>query len=292
MSLTKVVNFMPPNKVFTQLFMEYEIKPKEKLNLGLEELWQYRELFYFFTWRDVKVKYKQTFLGFTWAILQPLLMMVIFSVFFGSALHVPSENLPYPVFVFSGLLLWNIFASGITAAGNSMVSNSNIIKKIYFPRLIIPISSVLVSLFDFLMASLIFVMMLLYYQVSIRFFHLLVFIPISILLTAIATFGTGTLLAALNIKYRDFRYIIPFLVQSLLFITPVIYPISMLEHEWLKHLVALNPMYAAVTLFRSGFIDVPMQISLLLISICSTLFFFIIGLYYFRKTEAYFADLA
>lgn len=278
--------------MFTKLFMEYEIKPKEKLNLGLEELWQYRELFYFFTWRDVKVKYKQTFLGFTWAILQPLLMMVIFSVFFGQALNVPSENLPYPVFVFSGLLLWNIFASGITAAGNSMVSNSNIIKKIYFPRLIIPISSVLVSLFDFLMASIVFIAMLLYYQISVDLFNALVLIPISILLTTSATFGVGTLLAALNIKYRDFRYIIPFLVQSLLFITPVIYPISMLKHEWLKLVAALNPMYAAVTLFRSAFIDSPMQINLLIISICSTFFFFIAGLYYFRKTESYFADIA
>lgn len=274
------------------LNIEYEIKPKEKLNLGLAELWQYRELFYFFTWRDIKVKYKQTFLGFAWAVLQPFFMMVIFSLFFGQALKVPSENLPYPIFVFSGLILWNIFSTGITAAGNSMVSNANIIKKIYFPRLIIPLSSVLVSLFDFFMAFLIFIVMLVYYQLPVNVFKLILFIPTGILICCIATFGLGTLLAALNIKYRDFRYIIPFLVQSLLFITPVIYPVSMLSHEWLKYIVALNPMYAAVTIFRSGFVTTPMEYNLLLVSLGSALFFFFVGLYYFRNTEAYFADLA
>lgn len=271
--------------------MEYEIKPREKLNLGLEELWQYRELFYFFTWRDVKVKYKQTALGFAWAILQPLLMMVVFSLFFGRELHVPSDGLPYPVFVFSGLLLWNIFSSGLTAAGNSMVANANIIKKIYFPRLIIPLSSVLVSLFDFMVAALIFIVLLIYYHVPVHAVRLL-YVPLGILLTCICTFGLGTLLAALNIKYRDFRYVIPFLVQSLLFITPVIYPVSMLSREWLKYIVAFNPMYAAITLFRSGFADTVLVPDLLLISLCSSLVLFITGLYYFRKTEIYFADLA
>ena len=149
--------------------MEYEIKPERNFNLGLRELWHYRELFYFFTWRDIKVKYKQTFLGFTWAVLQPFFTMVIFSLFFGSALNVPSQNVPYPIFVFSGLLLWTIFSSGIATAGNSMVTNANIIKKIYFPRLIIPISTVLVSLFDFLMAAIIFVAMLIYYSLHLSF---------------------------------------------------------------------------------------------------------------------------
>src|SRR5712675_1194851 len=147
--------------------VEYEIKPAGSLSLGLKELWEFRELFYFFTWRDIKVKYKQTVLGFAWAILQPLLMTGIFSVFFGKALNVPSDFIPYPVFVYSGLLLWNIFSTGITGAGNSMVTNSNIIKKIYFPRLIIPASSVLVALFDFAAAFLIFVGLLIYYQVPV-----------------------------------------------------------------------------------------------------------------------------
>ena len=167
--------------------MEYEIKPHEKLSLGIAELWQYRELFYFFTWRDVKVKYKQTVLGFAWAVLQPFFMMLIFSLFFGRALNVPSENIPYPVFVFSGLLLWNIFSTGITAAGNSMISNANIIKKIYFPRLIIPISSVLVSLFDFFMAALIFICILFYYHIEINVARAFIFIPTGIIVTCIST---------------------------------------------------------------------------------------------------------
>ena len=272
--------------------MEYEIKPEEKLSLGVAELWHYRELFYFFTWRDIKVKYKQTVLGFTWAVLQPFFMMVVFSLFFGQALKVPSDNLPYPVFVFSGLILWNIFSSGVTSAGNSMVSNANIIKKIYFPRLIIPISSVLVSVFDFLMSVIIFAGMLLFYHIHIDALKIIIFAPAGIIVTCIATFGMGTFLAALNIKYRDFKYIIPFMVQSLLFITPVIYPVSILSHEWLKFIVALNPMYAAVSLFRSGIIDAPLQLNLVVISLCSGLTTLIVGLYYFRKTEAYFADLA
>lgn len=272
--------------------MEYEIKPKEKFSLGLRELWQYKELFYFFTWRDVKVKYKQTTLGFAWVILQPFFMMVIFSLFFGKGLNIPSENIPYPLFVFSGLILWNVFSVGVTVAGNGMISNANIIKKIYFPRLIIPISSVLVSLFDFLMAFLIFIGLLIYYQFHINFINFLIYVPLGIIVTSVSTFGMGTLLAALNIKYRDFRYVIPFLVQALLFITPVIYPISILTNEWVKYIVAFNPMYSAITLFRHGIIDVPVDMNLILISLLSSILCFIIGLYYFRKTENYFADLA
>jgi lipopolysaccharide transport system permease protein len=272
--------------------VEYEIKPNNKTNLGISELWQYRELFYFFTWRDIKIKYKQTVLGFAWALLQPCLMALIFSLFFGNALAVPSENIPYPIFVFSGLLLWNIFSSGISSAGNSMVTNANIIKKIYFPRLIIPISSILVSLFDFLIAFVLFIAMIVYYQITLSPIHLFIFIPLGVILTCMATFGLGLLLAALNIKYRDIKYIIPFLVQTLLFMTPVIYPVSILKYTFLKYLVALNPMYAPITLFRSGFTHTTPEFNLLLISLTSSLLFFVGGLYYFRKTEAYFADLA
>jgi lipopolysaccharide transport system permease protein len=270
----------------------YEIKPERSFGLGFKELWSFRELLYFFTWRDIKVKYKQTALGFAWAILQPLLMMLIFSIFFGKALNVPSENIPYPVFVFSGLLLWNVFASGLNNAGNSMVSNANIIKKIYFPRLIIPISAVIVSLFDFIMASVIFIALLIYYHIDIDLSKVIIFMPLGLLMATIATIGVGTLLAALNIKYRDFRYIIPFLIQVLLFITPVIYPVTILPKMWMKYLVALNPMYGAIELFRSGIIDIRVNYELVIISCISTLVFFTVGLFYFKKTESYFADLA
>lgn len=272
--------------------IEYEIKPKNKLTIGINELWQYRELFYFFTWRDIKIKYKQTVLGFAWAVLQPFLMMIIFTVFFGKALNVPSDNIPYPVFVFSGLLLWNIFSSGISGAGNSMVSNANIINKIYFPRLIIPISAVLVSLFDFVMAFLVFIVMIIYYQVSINFILFIPLLFLSILITAISTFGIGSLLAALNIKYRDFRYIIPFMVQALLFLTPVIYPVSIVSKVWFKYILALNPMYSAIELFRHSIIQKSLDFNLIIISISSAVILLLTGVIYFRKTESYFADLA
>jgi lipopolysaccharide transport system permease protein len=273
--------------------MEYEIKPHEKLSLGIKELWQYRELFFFFTWRDIKVKYKQTFLGFLWAILQPLLLMFIFSLP-GKALNIPSEGMPYSLFAFSGLILWLVFSSGISNAGNSMINNANIIKKIYFPRLIIPISSILVSLFDFLMAFIVFAGMLVYYKINIDFTRFFLFLPASVAITAISTFGTGSLLAALNIKYRDFRYVIPFLVQAMIFVTPVIYPVSIIaeRYTWAKYIFALNPMYGAIELFRAGFTHAILVKDLLLLSFGSGVVFFMIGLYYFRKTEFYFADVA
>jgi lipopolysaccharide transport system permease protein len=275
--------------------MQYEIKPKEKLNLGLGEMWQYRELFYFFTWRDIKVKYKQTVLGFLWAILQPLVMTALLSFSLGSIISSYGKlTIPYPLFVMSGLVIWNIFSAGLANAGNSMVTNANIIKKIYFPRLIIPISAVIVSLFDFLMAFIVFIGMLFYYHDQFSL-NLLLFIPVllvSVFITSITTFGMGSLLAALNIKYRDFRYIIPFMIQALLFVTPVIYPVSIISKPVLKYLVACNPMYGAVELFRYSIVQRPLDTTLLVISFSSALLFFIAGLYYFRKTEAYFADLA
>jgi lipopolysaccharide transport system permease protein len=275
--------------------MQYEIKPKEKLNLGLGEMWQYRELFYFFTWRDIKVKYKQTALGFLWAILQPLVMTALLSFSLGSIISSYGKlTIPYPLFVMSGLVIWNIFSAGLANAGNSMVTNANIIKKIYFPRLIIPISAVIVSLFDFLMAFIVFIGMLVYYHDQFSL-NLLLFIPVllvSVFITSITTFGMGTLLAALNIKYRDFRYIIPFMIQALMFVTPVIYPVSIISKPVLKYLVACNPMYGAVELFRYSIVQGPLDTTLLAISFSAALLFFITGLYYFRKTEAYFADLA
>lgn len=270
----------------------YEIKPPKELSLNLKELWQYRELFYFFTWRDIKVKYKQTVLGFAWAILQPFFMMIIFSIFFGKMLNVPSDNIPYPIFSYSGLLLWNIFSSGINNAGNSMVTNANIIKKIYFPRLIIPISAIMVSLFDFIIAFFIFIGMLIYYQTTISIVEFILLFILSVFITYISTIGLGSLLASLNIKYRDFRYVIPFLIQALFFLTPVIYPISIMKYEWLKYIFSLNPMYAPIELFRHAIILQPLNINLMMISITSAIVFFFIGIYYFRKTEAYFADLA
>ncbi len=269
-----------------------EIKPKLAFSLNLKELVEYKELFYFFTWRDIKVKYKQTTLGLLWAILQPLSMMVIFTFFIGKTMQVPSDNMDYPIFAFSGLILWTVFSSGITSAGNSMISNSQIIKKIYFPRLVIPISSILVSVFDFLIAFLVFVVLIVVYQQPIDVLKAFIFWPTGLFVTVIATFGPGCLLAALNVKYRDFRYVIPFLVQALLFLTPVIYPISIVSNSGLKYFLALNPMYAAITLFRMPMMKGLVDPTLLWISLLSGVILFFIGLGYFRKTEMYFADLA
>lgn len=276
--------------------IEYIIRPPGKLSLNLKELWQYRELFYFFTWRDIKVKYKQTVLGFLWAILQPLLMMVVFVLFFAKALNIPTDNIPAPIFYYSGLLLWIVFSSGVSGAGNSMVSNANIIKKIYFPRLIIPISSILTAVFDFLMALILFFGLLLYYSIDgyeINMFKLLLYLPLGLILTVFTAFGLGSLIAALNVKYRDFRYIIPFFIQFLLFLTPVIYPVSIFEGSWIESLLSLNPMTGAITLSRSAFISGnAVDWSMIGLSIFSATILFFIGVYYFRKTEAYFADLA
>jgi lipopolysaccharide transport system permease protein len=272
--------------------IEYEIGPPKKIGLGLGELWEHRELLYFFTWRDIKVKYKQTLLGFLWAVLQPLLLTLIFSFSLGKLLSSNwHEELNYPVYVLSGLVLWGIFSSGVSGAGNSMVTNANIIKKIYFPRLIIPISAVLVSLFDFFMALPVFVGVLLYYH---TWFHLTAFayIPLAIFLTCLSTFGIGTWLSALNIKYRDFRYVIPFLIQALLFLSAVLYPIGQTNVVLFKYLLALNPMSAALDLFRMSISGNIPDTTFFLLSAASACICFFTGLYYFRKTEYYFADLA
>jgi lipopolysaccharide transport system permease protein len=272
--------------------MEYEIKPISKLSLGIKELWEFRELFYFFTWKDIKVKYKQTFLGVLWAVLQPFMLMLVFTLFFGNALGVPTDNnTPYPVFVFSGLLIWNIFSSGLSNASGSMASNAGIIKKIYFPRLIIPISSILVALFDFLMAFIIYIGILLYYRQPISP-KIIIYLPLSIAITILSTFGLGTGLAALTIKYRDFRYVIPFLIQLLLFLTPVIYPVSIIKYEWAKAILLLNPITGAIDLFRASITHAPLNIPLVVSSICISILLFVAGIVYFRKTEYYFADLA
>ena len=272
--------------------MEIEIKPQEKLSIGFKELWEYRELFYFFTWRDIKVKYKQTLLGFLWAILQPLFMTIVFTVFIGDTITAKTQlAIPYPVFALSGMLLWGIFSGGMSNAANSMVNNANIIKKIYFPRLIIPISAILVALVDFFIALVIFIALLIIYKIDINYIAIL-YLPLSILITCLSAMGCGTLLAALNIKYRDVRYIIPFLVQGLLFLTPVLYPINISSNPIAQFILKLNPLSGALELMRGLFVGYSINFETVIISSITSVFLFIIGVLYFRKTESYFADLA
>jgi lipopolysaccharide transport system permease protein len=275
-----------------ELQEEVVIERGDRFELQLKELWHYRELFYFFTWRDVKVKYKQTALGVLWVVIQPILMVLIFTLFFGRTLKFDSGALPYPVFVFSGLLLWNFFSSSINAAGNSMITNSTVIKKIYFPRVIIPVSSILVSCIDFIIAFIVFIGTMIYYRVEVDFLQLIIFWPMAIVFMLMGTLGISCWLAALMVKYRDFRHVIPFGLQLALFISPVIYPTAVSGLKWVNYLLALNPMYCAINFFRTPFYGQAMDTVSLAISTVSVLFFLALGIYYFKKTEAYFADIS
>jgi lipopolysaccharide transport system permease protein len=278
------------DKVIALEQTETTIKPPAGVKINFKELWQYRELFYFFTWRDIKIKYKQTVLGIAWALLQPLAMMLLFTFIFSRTLKLDfSVNTSYPVFVLSGIIIWNLFNGSVSHAGESMIENSAIIKKTYFPRLIIPCSAILVNLFDFVMAFLIFIAICLFYQ-PIEWTAALYF-PAAILLCLFAAFGTGSLLSALNVKFRDFRYALPFLLQLLFFASQVIYPVNAIPNESLKYLLAVNPVNAAIELFRAPLTGINPDITMVLIGILSSFFLCVAGILYFRKTESYFADI-
>jgi lipopolysaccharide transport system permease protein len=270
---------------------ELRIEPPKKLSFGFKELWLYRELFYFFTWRDVKVRYKQTALGILWVLIQPALTVTIFTIFFGRALKIPSGGIPYPVFVFSGLLFWNAFSASVVNAGTSMISNAPIIKKIYFPRLIIPLSNLLVALVDWSIAFMLFIIITFVYSVEVSWLQALFYWPLATMVMLVGTAGVSCWLAALNVKYRDFRYVIPFALQVMLFLTPVIYPINILNYPGLQYVLALNPMYAVIELFRFPLLQ-QSNLILLTISLSSSVLFLLVGIYYFKSTEHYFADLA
>lgn len=269
---------------------EQIIDSEQRSIVNWKELWRYRELFYFFTWRDVKIKYKQTALGFLWAVLQPVLMMLIFTLF-ARTLSIDSKGIPYELYVFSGLLIWNIFSTGLLGASNSIVNNSLIIKKIYFPRLVIPVSSILVSLFDFMMAMILLVPMLLWFRQPVSASAIYLW-PLAIVVAVLATMGLGCWLAALNIKYRDFRYVIPFVIQVMFFVSSVIYPVTMVQNTTLRYILSASPIYAAIELFRVPITGVWPDSTYMIISLGSGLFFLVFGLFYFRRTEEVFADLA
>jgi lipopolysaccharide transport system permease protein len=266
------------------------IRPNPGFSLGLKELWQYRELFYFFTWRDIKVKYKQTSLGILWALLQPLGMMLIFTFLFSRTWKIDTGPVAYPVFVLAGLILWNLFNASVSNAGESMIRNGHIINKIYFPRLVIPCSSLLVALFDFMIGFVIFIVFCIVYRQPLTASILFAF-PSAVLIVLLASFGAGSFLAALNVKYRDFRYTIPFLLQFLFFSSQVIYPLQIVEQKWARYLLALNPVNAAIELFRYPLFGQAPDMTVIAIGTTVALLLAMIGIFYFRKTEAYFADL-
>jgi lipopolysaccharide transport system permease protein len=256
--------------------------------LDLKELWAYRELLWVLVARDIKVRYKQTVLGASWALIQPLASMLLFSLIFGRLAKIPSDGFPYPIFVFAGLLPWTFFANALSASSNSLVGQQQLISKVYFPRLIIPLSSVGSGLVDFAISSLIMLALMIYFGVGASI-NLLV-VPILIVAVIFIALGVGTLLSALTVTYRDFRYIIPFMVQFWMYATPVVYPASMFPEKW-QWVLYLNPMAGLIEAFRSAFLGRVFDIDGIVISGISAIVIFVVGVLYFEKMERRFADI-
>jgi len=251
-------------------------------------LWAYHELFYFLTWRQIKVRYKQTVLGFAWAIIQPVMMMVVFSLFFGNLLGVSSEGTPYPLFSYAALLPWNLFAQGVALSSNSLVSEANLVKKVYFPRLAMPLSGILPPLVDFLIGFLVLVGLMFYfgYGLTLR----MLWLPVFIILAMLTAAGIGLWLSAINAKYRDIGHIVPFLIQLGLFVSPVVYPASLLPQRF-QTFYGLNPMAGVIEGFRWTLLGTEPPGYLIAVSAAIVILLLVSGLYYFRHREKEFADV-
>ncbi len=266
------------------------IGPKKLFSIkDITELWKYKELLYFFTWRDLKVRYKQTMVGAGWAIFQPFVTMIVFSVFFGGLAKIPSDGVPYPIFVYVGLIFWQFFSSALSDTSNTLIANQAIITKVYFPRLILPIASVMTKVVDFIIASIILVGLMVYYQYVPNLAGILI-LPLLLIITFMTAIGGGLLLAAINVKYRDVRYALPFLIQILLFLTPVIYPASIAGAY--SKILAINPMMGVIQNARAALLGTtPINWQLIEISIFASIILLIVGVYVFKKVERYFADI-
>jgi lipopolysaccharide transport system permease protein len=275
-----------------------QIKPsKGWVSLKLNELWKYRELLYFFTWRDLKIRYKQTVLGASWAIIQPFLTMVVFSLFFGRLAGIPSDGVPYPIFSYTALVPWTFFANGILHGANVLVNNSDMIRKIYFPRLTMPIATVLAGLVDFLLAFIVLLGMVLVYHflpssnydagITLN----VLWLPMFLLLALVTTLGVTFWLSAMNAQFRDVRYVVPFLVQVWLFLTPIAYPSTLVDMPW-RLLYGLNPMAGVVEGFRWALLGTDTAPGpLIIVSAVTAVIFLISGAFYFRKMERVMADV-
>ena len=265
------------------------IQPSKRWGvLSFKDIWAYRELLFFLTWRDVKVRYKQTALGAAWAILQPLFMMLIFTIFFGRLAGVGSSGIPYPLFALAGLVPWTFFANAITASGNSLVGSANLITKVYFPRLIVPAAAMLAGLVDFVLAFVLLCLLMLYYRVTLTVQVL--FLPVLVLLTALFALGVGTWMSALNVKYRDVRFALPFVIQLWLFVSSVILPSSSVPEKW-RWLLLLNPMSAIIEGYRSALFGLPFDWPALGIASVLTVAVLLYSLYSFGRVERSFADI-
>lgn len=269
---------------------ELVIRPRKGLfSIDLQELMHYKELLYFLTWREIKVRYKQSIMGASWALLQPLFTMVVFTLIFGHLAKMPSEGIPYPVFSYAGVLLWIYFSNSVSLSGNSLVSNSTLISKIYFPRLFIPTSACLSGLVDYLIALVILVFMMVYYNLIPGLS--VVILPLLVFTTFILASGIGYWLSSLSVKYRDVRFILPFFIQLFMFASPVIYPSNIAgeKYQWLMY---LNPMTGLIDAHRAVLLGhLPVNFGALGTSVVISLMLFISGIVYLKKTEKYFADL-
>jgi lipopolysaccharide transport system permease protein len=278
-----------PEAVLPEKRQRLVLEPsKGWVSLQLKDLWAYRELLYFLVWRDVKVRYKQTVLGAAWAVIQPVTTMIVFSIFFGKLGKIPSDGIPYPIFSYAALLPWNFFSQAINESSNSLVGSSNLIRKVYFPRLVIPIAGVLAGLVDFAIAFVVLIVMLFYYKIHFTLNILL--LPLFLLLAIGTALGTGLWLSAMNVKYRDVRFVVPFLTQFWLFATPVAYPSSMLQEPW-RTIYGLNPMAGVVEGFRWSLLNTNPPGPMILLSVFVTIFLVVSGAFYFRRMEKTFADL-
>ncbi len=290
---------MAPTDVLDRTARDEEVTVAETLtviepargwvSLKLREVWASHELLYFLVWRDIKVRYKQTALGAAWAIIQPLLTMVVFSLFFGRLAKVPSDGIPYPLFSFTALVPWTFFATGLTMSSNSLVGSANLVQKVYFPRLIIPIATVLSGLVDFAIAMLVLFAMMAWYHVAPTWNVL--WLPAFILLACVTALGVGLWLSAMNVKYRDVRFVVPFLAQLWMYATPVAYPSSLLPPPW-RALFGLNPMAGVIEGFRWALLGVNTQPGPMLIaSSLAAIAILASGAFYFRRMERLFADI-
>jgi len=266
------------------------IKPSSGwVSLRLDEVWDARELVYFLTWRDIRVRYKQTVLGASWAVIQPFFTMVVFSVFFGRLAGIPSDGIPYPIFAFSALVPWSFFANGLSHSSDSLVASANLIKKVYFPRLVIPLSTVFSGVIDFLISFSVLLAMMVYY--GMHFSAKVAWIPLFLLLAVVTALGVGLWLSAMNVQYRDVRYTVPFLVQFWMYSTPIAYPSSLLSEPW-RTFYGLNPMAGVVEGFRWALLGAKTEpSSMIAVSSMAAVFLLVSGSFYFRRMEKRFADV-
>jgi lipopolysaccharide transport system permease protein len=258
------------------------------VGLNLRELWAHRELLYFLTWRDIKVRYKQTVLGVAWAILQPVVSMVVFTLFFGRLAHMPSDGIPYPIFAYAGLLPWTFVSTAVSGAGDSLVGSAALVTKVYFPRLVIPFAAVCAAMVDFGIAALVLFAMMAWYRIA-PHLQMLMLAPLA-LAAALLAAAVGMWMAALNVKYRDVRYALPFLIQVWMFATPIIYPASIVPERW-RWILAFNPLAGVIEGFRSAFFGRAFRWSDLAVALAITLAALVYSAYHFRRMEREFADI-